>query len=122
MPSIYVSAKAQNNSGTSESGTVESRPPHLRHNRGALVLDNDGPAIDWDSMIFSYQKTDRMYIAHCEQDGDWSPGVMQDFQDLSISPAAGVLNYGQGLFEGLKAQRATAVSYTHLTLPTIYSV
>ena len=107
MPSIYVSAKAQNNSGTSESGTVESRPPHLRHNRGALVLDNDGPAIDWDSMIFSYQKTDRMYIAHCKEGGDWGPGVMQDFQDLSISPAAGVLNYGQGLFEGMKAQRAT---------------
>jgi branched-chain amino acid aminotransferase len=72
-----------------------------------LVLDNDGPAIDWDSMIFSYQKTDRMYIAHCEQGEEWDPGVMQDFQNLNISPAAGVLNYGQGLFEGLKAQRAT---------------
>ena len=74
--------------------------------RGALVLDNDSPAIDWDSMIFSYQKTDRMYISHCKEGGDWSPGVMQDFQNLSMSPAAGVLNYGQGLFEGLKAQRA----------------
>jgi len=63
--------------------------------RGALVLDNDSPAIDWDSMIFSYQKTDRMYISHCKQGGDWSPGVMQDFQDLSMSPAAGVLNYGR---------------------------
>ena len=70
------------------------------------MLDNDGPAIDWDNMTFSYQKTDRMFIAHCEQGGDWQPGVMQDFQDLSISPAAGVLNYGQGLLEGMKAQRA----------------
>ena len=70
------------------------------------MLDNDGPAIDWDNMTFSYQKTDRMFIAYCEQGGDWQPGVMQDFQDLSISPAAGVLNYGQGLFEGMKAQRA----------------
>ena len=69
-------------------------------------MDNDGPAIDWDNMTFSYQKTDRMFIAHCEQGGDWQSGVMQDFQDLSISPAAGVLNYGQGLFEGMKAQRA----------------
>ena len=31
---------------------------------------------------------------------------MQDFGDISLSPAAGVLNYGQGLFEGMKAQRA----------------
>ena len=61
---------------------------------------------DRDNMTFSYQKTDRMFIAHCEQGGDWQPGVMQDFQNLSISPAAGVLNYGQGLFEGMKAQRA----------------
>ena len=28
------------------------------------------------------------------------------FQNLSLSPAAGVINYGQGLFEGMKARRA----------------
>jgi len=68
-------------------------------------LESD-PAIDWDSMIFSFTKTDRMYIAHCKEGGEWQSGVMQDFQNLSMSPAAGVLNYGQGLFEGMKAQRA----------------
>ena len=56
-------------------------------------------------MTFSFQETDRMYIATCEKDGIWSQGKMQDFQNLSISPAAGVLNYGQGLFEGMKAYR-----------------
>lgn len=30
---------------------------------------------------------------------------MVDFQPLSLSPAACVLNYGQGLFEGMKARR-----------------
>ena len=70
------------------------------------MLDNDLPEIDWDKMTFSYQKTDRMYVAHCKQGGEWKPGTMQDFGDISISPAAGVLNYGQGLFEGMKAQRA----------------
>ena len=88
------------------SGTVESRVPHLSVNRGAQVLDNDLPEIDWDTMTFSYQKTDRMYIANCKQGEEWQPGVMQDFADISLSPAAGVLNYGQGLFEGMKAQRA----------------
>mgnify|MGYP002839809395 CR=1 FL=1 len=64
------------------------------------------PSIDWDSMTFSFTETDRMYIAKCKQGEAWQPGVMQDFQDLQLSPAAGVINYGQGLFEGMKARRA----------------
>jgi len=32
-------------------------------------------------------------------------GGVMPFGNLSVSPAAGVLNYGQGLFEGLKAYR-----------------
>ena len=57
------------------------------------------PSIDWDSLTFSFTETDRMYIATCKQGEEWEPGVMQDFQNLSLSPAAGVINYGQGLFE-----------------------
>jgi len=65
-----------------------------------------GPEIDWDSLTFSFTQTDRMYIATCKQGEEWGPGMMQDFQNLSLSPAAGVINYGQGLFEGMKAQYA----------------
>ena len=69
--------------------------------------ESDGePSIDWDSLTFSFTETDRMYIATCKQGEEWEPGIMQDFQDLSLSPAAGVINYGQGLFEGMKARRA----------------
>jgi branched-chain amino acid aminotransferase len=70
------------------------------------VLEESGPEIDWDSLTFSFTETDRMYIAYCKQGEEWQPGSMQDFQNLSISPAAGVINYGQGLFEGMKAQHA----------------
>ena len=70
------------------------------------MLEGAGPEIDWDSLTFSFTETDRMYIATCRQGEDWQPGSMQDFQNLSISPAAGVINYGQGLFEGMKAQHA----------------
>ena len=69
-------------------------------------MQDDQPAIDWDSLTFSFTETDRMYITTCKQGDEWSPGVMQDFQNLSLSPAAGVINYGQGLFEGMKARRA----------------
>ena len=35
-------------------------------------------------------------------------GSLVPYADFSISPAAGVLNYGQGLFEGMKAYRTEA--------------
>ena len=70
-------------------------------------MTEDGlPEVDWDSLTFSFTETDRMYIATCKQGDDWGQGKMQDFQNLSLSPAAGVINYGQGLFEGMKAQHA----------------
>ena len=64
------------------------------------------PSIDWDNLTFSFTETDRMYMATCKLGENWQPGNMQDFQYLSMSPAAGVINYGQGLFEGMKARRA----------------
>ncbi|MDP6912863.1 MAG: hypothetical protein QF736_02930, partial [Candidatus Thalassarchaeaceae archaeon] len=70
------------------------------------MSEDTGPEIDWDSLTFSFTQTDRMYIATCKQGEEWDSGVMQDFQNLSLSPAAGVINYGQGLFEGMKAQYA----------------
>ena len=33
---------------------------------------------------------------------------MRPYGPLEVSPAAGVLNYGQGLFEGMKAYRTVA--------------
>ncbi|MAU30059.1 MAG: branched chain amino acid aminotransferase [Euryarchaeota archaeon] len=69
--------------------------------------DGNEPAVDWDSLTFSFTETDRMYLSKCKLGEEWAVGSMKDFEDLVISPAAGVLNYGQGLFEGMKAQRAS---------------
>ena len=60
---------------------------------------------DWDSLTFSLTKTEKMYVAECNQGDAWSPGNILPYGNLSIDPAAGVLNYGQGIFEGMKAQR-----------------
>ena len=70
------------------------------------MTEDHFPEVDWDSLTFSFTETDRMYIATCKQGDEWGKGKMQDFQNLSLSPAAGVINYGQGLFEGMKAQHA----------------
>ena len=61
--------------------------------------------IDLDNLTFSFTKTRSMYVAKCELVGEWQSGSIVPFDDLRISPAAGVLNYGQGLFEGMKAYK-----------------
>lgn len=61
--------------------------------------------IDWDDLGFGIKKTDYMYIMKCGQDGVFSGGDLFPFGNIELSPSAGVLNYGQGLFEGLKAYR-----------------
>lgn len=60
---------------------------------------------DWDSLTFSLTQTELMYVAECKQGEAWSPGKIIPYGPLQIDPAAGVLNYGQGIFEGMKAQR-----------------
>ena len=46
-----------------------------------------------------------MFVATCDLGGTWSAGEVVPFGNLSLSPAAAVLNYGQGVFEGMKAFR-----------------
>jgi len=66
----------------------------------------ESESIDWDSMTFAFTETDSMYAAKCRLGDTWQPGQLEPYGDITISPAAGVLNYGQGIFEGMKAQRA----------------
>ncbi|XP_051126803.1 branched-chain amino acid aminotransferase 2, chloroplastic-like isoform X2 [Andrographis paniculata] len=61
--------------------------------------------IDWDSLGFSIIPTDYMYIMKASQGEAFSHGELQRFGNIELSPSAGILNYGQGLFEGLKAYR-----------------
>ncbi|ONK60456.1 uncharacterized protein A4U43_C08F18670 [Asparagus officinalis] len=61
--------------------------------------------INWDNLGFGLVPTDYMYIAKCSQNGAFSKGELQRFGPIELNPSSGVLNYGQGLFEGLKAYR-----------------
>ncbi|KAL0300382.1 UNVERIFIED_CONTAM: Branched-chain amino acid aminotransferase 2, chloroplastic [Sesamum angustifolium] len=61
--------------------------------------------IDWDNLGFKLMTTDYMYIMKCSQGEIFSKGELQRFGNIELSPSAGVLNYGQGLFEGLKAYK-----------------
>ena len=62
---------------------------------------------DWDALGFGFLPTDWMYRAQGDaaRDPAWDAGHFVPFGDVSLSPAAAVLSYGCGCFEGLKAQR-----------------
>ena len=59
--------------------------------------------INWDSLGFNPIETRSMFIANCPIDGKWESGSLVPYGKIELSPAAGVLNYGQGVFEGTKA-------------------
>jgi branched-chain amino acid aminotransferase len=52
--------------------------------------------------LYRYAHEMKMYESHY-RDGKCDQGNIVDFHNISLSPAANVLNYGQGIFEGLKA-------------------
>lgn len=58
--------------------------------------------LDWANLDFSYRKTDKRFVANYK-DGKWDEGVLSDDDKVVMSECAGVLQYSQSCFEGLKA-------------------
>ncbi|KAJ4956411.1 hypothetical protein NE237_013194 [Protea cynaroides] len=61
--------------------------------------------INWDDIGFGLVPTDYMYVSKCLKGDNFSSGELLRFGNIELSPSSGILNYGQGLFEGLKAYR-----------------
>jgi branched-chain amino acid aminotransferase len=62
--------------------------------------------IDWDKLSFAFNPAKEMFINLCKEGCAWDKGEYRPFGSIAVSPAACVLNYGQGLFEGLKCRRS----------------
>ncbi|MEE1228554.1 MAG: branched-chain amino acid aminotransferase [Lachnospiraceae bacterium] len=60
--------------------------------------------IDWENLGFGYQKTEARYVTNYK-DGKWDDGVITDDDKVVLSECAGVLQYSQSCFEGMKAYR-----------------
>lgn len=58
--------------------------------------------IDWSNLGFSYVKTDFRYVANYK-DGKWDDGTLTADETVVINECAGVLQYAQTCFEGMKA-------------------
>ena len=58
--------------------------------------------IDWSNLGFGYIQTDKRYVSNFKN-GAWDDGVLTEDATVQISECAGVLQYAQTIFEGLKA-------------------
>ena len=58
--------------------------------------------IDWSNIGFGYVQTDKRYVANYK-DGAWDKGALTDDPNIVMNECAGVLQYAQTCFEGLKA-------------------
>ena len=58
--------------------------------------------IDWSNLGFGYIQTEQRYVSNYK-DGAWDDGVLTSDSMVTISECAGVLQYAQTCFEGLKA-------------------
>ncbi len=58
--------------------------------------------IDWSSLGFGYMETSYSYVS-MYKDGKWDEGKLTSDHNVTMNECAGVLQYSQSCFEGLKA-------------------
>ena len=58
--------------------------------------------IDWSNLGFGYIQTDKRYVSNYKH-GAWDDGCITSDATVTISECAGVLQYAQTCFEGMKA-------------------
>ncbi len=58
--------------------------------------------IDWANLDFNYRKTDYRFVSNYKN-GAWDEGELTTDDMITMSECAGVLQYAQTVFEGLKA-------------------
>lgn len=58
--------------------------------------------IDWGNLGFGYMQTEKRYVSNYK-DGAWDQGVLTEDANIVLNECAGVLQYAQTVFEGLKA-------------------
>ena len=58
--------------------------------------------LDWSSLGFGYRQTDKRYVTNFKN-GAWDEGGLTEDATIVLNECAGVLQYAQTCFEGLKA-------------------
>lgn len=60
--------------------------------------------IDWENLGFGYIPTDYRYVSYYKN-GQWDEGRLTKDMSITLNECAGVFQYAQTIFEGLKAYR-----------------
>lgn len=58
--------------------------------------------IDWANLGFGYIQTEKRYVSNYK-DGKWDDGCITEDATVTLNECAGVLQYAQTVFEGMKA-------------------
>ena len=58
--------------------------------------------IDWSNLGFGYIQTDKRFVANYKN-GAWDEGILTEDANIVLNECAGVFQYAQTCFEGLKA-------------------
>ena len=58
--------------------------------------------LDWSNLGFTYIQTDKRYVSNFK-DGAWDEGCLTSDANIVLNECAGVFQYAQSVFEGLKA-------------------
>lgn len=63
---------------------------------------NEKKNLDWSNLGFEYIQTDKRYVSNYK-DGKWDDGSLTSDANVVLNECAGVFQYAQTVFEGLKA-------------------
>lgn len=72
----------------------------MKHARGSKTMEKKN--IDWANLGFGYMETDYRFVSDYKN-GAWDEGALTQDSKVVISECAGVLQYAQTVFEGMKA-------------------
>lgn len=67
-----------------------------------MVVTMNKADIDWKNLGFGYYKTDKRFVSNFK-DGKWDEGCLTSDENIVLNESAGVLQYAQTCFEGMKA-------------------
>ena len=75
----------------------------MRQNETRLEeIDMEKKNLDWANIGFGYHQTDYRYVSNFKN-GAWDEGTLTTDSNIVLNECAGVLQYAQTIFEGLKA-------------------
>lgn len=68
--------------------------------KGEIIMEKKN--IDWENLGFGYVQADQRYVSNYKN-GAWDDGCLTQNAEITMNECAGVLQYAQTCFEGLKA-------------------